>query len=91
MAININIGKFANPGDVLFTIVDTQHLHAELTVFEKDLPKIKIGQKFVSRWWMKLKSAQPVHLIGREISADRTVRIHGHLDAEDKNLLPGMF
>lgn len=91
-AININIGKFANPGDVLFTIVDTQHLHAELTVFEKDLPKIKIGQKIRFTLVNETKErTAAVHLIGREISADRTVRIHGHLDAEDKNLLPGMF
>ncbi|MGL1269276.1 hypothetical protein ACSTLE_23595, partial [Vibrio parahaemolyticus] len=32
-----------------------------------------------------------VYLIGREISAERTVRLHGHLLQEDKNLLPGMY
>ena len=32
-----------------------------------------------------------VYLIGREISTDRTVRVHGHLLQEDKNLLPGMY
>ena len=32
-----------------------------------------------------------MHLIGREISAERTVRVHGHLLQEDKNLLPGMY
>jgi membrane fusion protein, heavy metal efflux system len=91
-AININVGKFANPGDVLFTIVDTQHLHAELTVFEKDLPQIKVGQKIRFMLVNETKErTATVHLIGREISADRTVRIHGHLDVEDKNLLPGMY
>jgi cobalt-zinc-cadmium efflux system membrane fusion protein len=32
-----------------------------------------------------------VYLVGREISTDRTVRVHCHLDREDKNLLPGMY
>jgi cobalt-zinc-cadmium efflux system membrane fusion protein len=32
-----------------------------------------------------------VYLIGREISADRSVRIHCHIDKEDKELLPGMY
>ncbi len=32
-----------------------------------------------------------VYLIGREIGADRTVRIHCHLDKEDRELLPGMY
>jgi len=32
-----------------------------------------------------------VYLIGREISDNRTVNIHCHLDKEDKQLLPGMY
>jgi cobalt-zinc-cadmium efflux system membrane fusion protein len=32
-----------------------------------------------------------VYLIGREISPDRTIRIHCHIDKEDKDLLPGMY
>jgi cobalt-zinc-cadmium efflux system membrane fusion protein len=90
--MNANVGKFANPGDVLFTIVDTEHLHAELTVFEKDFSKIKVGQKI--RFSLNNETAErtaTVYLIGREIAPDRTVRIHGHLDKEDKNLLPGMY
>jgi cobalt-zinc-cadmium efflux system membrane fusion protein len=90
--MDVNVGKFASPGDVLFTIVDTEHLHAELTVFEKDFSKIKAGQKI--RFYLNNESTErmaTVYLIGREIAPDRTVRIHGHLDKEDKNLLPGMY
>jgi cobalt-zinc-cadmium efflux system membrane fusion protein len=32
-----------------------------------------------------------VYLIGREISDDRTVQVHCHIDKEDKELLPGMY
>jgi membrane fusion protein, heavy metal efflux system len=32
-----------------------------------------------------------VYLVGREISQDRTVRIHGHIDKEDRDLIPGMY
>jgi len=91
-AINVNVGKFTNQGDVLFTIVDTEHLHTELTVFEKDFPKIKVGQKIQFKLTNETKErTATVYLIGREIAPDRTVRIHGHLDKEDKNLLPGMY
>jgi membrane fusion protein, heavy metal efflux system len=91
-AMNVNVGKYANPGDVLFTIVDTEHLHTELTVFEKDFNKIKVGQKIRFTLTNELKErTATVYLLGREIAADRTVRIHGHLDKEDKNLLPGMY
>lgn len=90
--VNVNIGKFVNPTDILFEIVDTEHLHAELTVFEKDVPKLKIGQKvrFTLANEMKERMAT-LYLLGREISSDRTIRIHCHIDKEDTNLLPGMY
>lgn len=90
--VNVNIGKFVNPSDVLFEIVDTEHLHAELIIFEKDVPKIKLGQKV--RFTLANETTEriaTVYLIGREISTDRTIRIHCHIDNEDKNLLPGMY
>jgi cobalt-zinc-cadmium efflux system membrane fusion protein len=90
--VNTNIGAFASTTDVLFKIADTEHLHAELTVFEKDVPKLKIGQKvrFTLANEEKERMAT-VHLIGREISKERTVQIHCHLDKEDTQLLPGMY
>ncbi len=90
--VNVNIGMFVNPTDVMFKIVDTEHLHAELTVFEKDVPKLKIGQKV--RFTLANETTErtaTVYLIGREIMQDRTVRIHCHLDKEDMELLPGMY
>jgi cobalt-zinc-cadmium efflux system membrane fusion protein len=90
--VNVNIGKFVNPTDVLFEIVDTEHLHAELIIFEKDVPKIRIGQKVRFTLANETKERMAtVYLIGREISADRTIRIHCHIDVEDKELLPGMY
>ncbi len=90
--VNANIGKFVNATDVLFEIVDTEHLHAELTVFEKDVPMLQIGQKvrFTLANETKERMAK-VYLIGRQISADRTVRVHCHIDVEDVHLLPGMY
>ncbi len=90
--VNVNIGKFVIPSDVLFEIVNTEHLHAELTIFEKDIPKIKIGQKV--RFTLADESTprnSTVYLIGRKITADRTIRIHCHIDAKDSDLLPGMY
>lgn len=90
--VNVNIGKFVNPADVLFEIVDTEHLHAELIVFEKDVLKLKIGQKVRFTLANEAKERMAtVYLIGREIRDDRTVRIHCHIDTEDKELLPGMY
>ena len=90
--VNVNIGKYVSPTDVLFEIVDTEHLHAELIVFEKDVPKLQIDQKV--RFTLANETVErlaTVYLIGREINEDRTIQIHCHIDKEDKELLPGMY
>jgi cobalt-zinc-cadmium efflux system membrane fusion protein len=90
--VNVNIGRFVNPTDILFEIVDTEHLHVELTVFEKDVPQLRIGQKV--RFTLaneRDERTATVYLLGRQISDDRTIRIHCHIDKEDANLLPGMY
>ena len=91
--VNVNIGKMINQQDVMFEIVDTEHLHAELTVFEKDITKIKEGQRvrFTLANDPNKELTATVHLIGRSFDETRSVRIHCHFDKEDKELLPGMF
>lgn len=90
--VNVNRGSFVGPADIMFVIVNTEHLHAELTIFEKDIANIKPEQKvlFTLANESKQRSAH-VHLIGREIKADRSVQIHCHLDEEDGQLIPGTF
>lgn len=91
--VNVNVGRFVNPQDVICEIVDTDHLHAELTVFEKDITKIKKGQKIrlvLVNESNKERTAS-VYLINHQISAERTVRVHAHLDQEDPTLMPNMY
>lgn len=90
--INSAIGAFITPTDVMITIVDTEHLHAELICFERDIPRIKVGQKIRFQLAHEVNERMAtVFLVGREIGDDRTVRVHGHLDKEDRDLMPGMF
>lgn len=90
--VHVNIGTYVNPADVLFKIVDTAHLHAEIIVYEKDVAKIRIGQRV--RIQLSNESEErvaTVYLVGKEIGPDRTIRVHGHLEKEDAELLPGMY
>lgn len=90
--INAHVGGFINATDVIFRIVDTEHLHAELTAFEKDVPFIRIGQKIhITMGQSGEERTGTVYLVGKEVNADRTVRIHGHLDKMDPRLIPGMY
>ena len=90
--VNVNIGKHINPTDVLFKIIDTEHLHAEAQVFEKDVPHLKIGQ--LVRIYLANENKErlaKVFLIGKEITPERTVRVHCHLEGEDPSLIPGLY
>ncbi len=91
--VNVNIGKYVNPQDVICEIVDTDHLHAELTVFEKDISKIKKGQRirFVLVNENDNERTASVYLVNHQISPERTVRVHAHLDKEDASLIPNMY
>jgi cobalt-zinc-cadmium efflux system membrane fusion protein len=90
--VNVNIGQYVNATDVMFKLVNLEHIHAELQVFEKDIRNIREGQKVSFRLAHEdAHRSATIYLIGREISADRTVRVHCHLDQEDETLLPGMY
>jgi len=90
--VNVNIGMHVSPTDVMFRIVDTEHVHAEAQVFEKDIPKLKVGQLAHILLSNETKERlAKVFLIGKEITAERTVRVHCHLEGEDANLIPGTY
>jgi cobalt-zinc-cadmium efflux system membrane fusion protein len=91
--VNVNLGKYVNPTDVMFEIVDTHHLHVELSVFEQDIPKLKLGQ--LVRFSVGNNSGKEhlakVYLINQKINEDRSVRVHCHLSNDDEGLLPQNF
>ena len=93
-AVNVSIGQSVTPTDVLFEIVNPEHLHVELTVFEKDIPQVNPGQlvRFsLGNDSLNRERTAHVYLISKTISPERTVRIHAHQDREDEHLLPGTF
>lgn len=91
--VNVNIGQYVSPMDKMFDIVNTGDLHLALKVFEKDLSKIKVGQKvfaFTNQNPTKKYEAR-VFIIGKDFSADRSVLIHCHFVDNSLQLLPGTF
>ncbi len=90
--VNVNVGSYALPTDHLLEIIDLKHAHAEVIVFEKDLKRLKIGQKVKLNFTDGNEEATAsVFLIGREIGANRTVKVHCHLDKENSKIPPGSY
>jgi len=92
--INITTGSYVSSSDAIMAIVNTDHLHLELKIFEKDVFKVKIGQTVIfslpESGSKQFKGS--IHLIGKSIGSDRTVMVHAHIDEpHDEGFIPGMF
>jgi cobalt-zinc-cadmium efflux system membrane fusion protein len=90
----VTMGSYVSPATEILEIIDSDHIHLELSVFEKDIMKIKKGQRinFKIPESSSATYGAEVHLVGTSIDAHRTIRVHGHLnDDSDHNFLTGMF
>lgn len=91
--VNVNIGKYTQPSEVLFELINPADIHLALTIFEKDLDKIYIGQKVIAynNTQPEKKHECEIILIGKNLSADRSIEVHSHFEDYDKSLVPGMY
>jgi len=91
--VNVNIGKYVSPTEVLFELVNPTDIHLALKVYEKDLDKLYIGQKLVAYTnnEPEKKHNAEILLIGRDLSGDRNADVHCHFENYDKTLVPGTY
>jgi membrane fusion protein, heavy metal efflux system len=91
-SVNINIGKYVSPTEVLFEIVNNDKLFLELTLFEKDADKVSTGQKV--KFFINNETEPHEAIIsqtGKSVGADRTFMVYATVSSNCKNLLPGMY
>jgi cobalt-zinc-cadmium efflux system membrane fusion protein len=91
-SVNINLGKYVSPSDVLFEIVNTDDLLLELTLFDKDADKVSIGQNI--RFYINNESEQhtaAIYQTGKSIGADKTYKVYATVKGICKNVIPGMY
>jgi cobalt-zinc-cadmium efflux system membrane fusion protein len=94
--VSITRGAFIHPSQAAITIVDTDHMHLELNIFENDIIKVKVGQpvKFRIQEENSIEYDATVYLVNKTVDAEkRTVGLHAHpTDKKLKNALnPGMY
>jgi len=91
--VNMNIGKYVGPTDVLYELINPSDLHAALTVFQKDLGKVAIGQdvkiSFVEEPQNSYKGK--IILVNQQVDENRSALLHCHFINHPKELKPGMF
>ncbi|MCF8464556.1 MAG: efflux RND transporter periplasmic adaptor subunit [Flavobacteriales bacterium] len=92
--INATPGTFLSPSDIAMKIINTEHLHLELKVFEQDAAKVAEGQLIHFREQNdKAYREAKVHLVNKTLDTEsRTLNVHGHIDrASSKGLSVGSY
>lgn len=91
--VNANVGKYTAPTDMLFELVDLGDVHLVLTVFEKDLAKLAVGQPITA-----YTNSEPgkkydgeIILINRTLNQDRMAEVQCHFKRYTSALVPGTF
>lgn len=91
-AVNVNVGKFVQPSDVLFEIENRDKLFLALTLFEKDADKVSEGQEikfFINNETEEHRAI--IYQTAKSIDADKTYKVYASVKSVCKNMLPGMY
>jgi cobalt-zinc-cadmium efflux system membrane fusion protein len=99
--IKANTGAYAEPNTPLFEIIDNSQIHCDLLVYEKDIFKVKEGQK-IHFTITNMPDHQGDHegkpiegeIFGIDKSfegASKAITVHAKIKNESHALIPGMY
>lgn len=91
--VNVNIGQYVTPEQVLFGLINPSDLHAAMSVFERDLPLFKPGMRgkvFLNGDSTKKYDVEVI-LVSKDIDSTGKGLVHCHFEGTHPKLLPGMF
>jgi len=91
--IDVTIGSSAEPGKPLFHIVDNSKMHVDLLVYEKDLFKVKVGQKvrFILTNQNNEEIKGEIFSIGKSFENEtKSIAVHAEI-SNHTLLIPGMY
>lgn len=92
--VNLTMGKFADANTILFDIVDNRFLHLDLTLFEKDISKVKVGDKVVFTDANDASHTHPATIFALNKSFEdnqQAILVHAKIEGVTETLLPGMY
>src|SRR5690606_8202088 len=94
--VNAVNGAFLSAADVAVKMINTDHIHLDLQVFEKDISMLKKGRSIRCRLPDDRESSfeAEVFMIGKTVEKDtRMIHVHAHLKEEKQlpGFTPGMY
>ncbi|WP_417363455.1 efflux RND transporter periplasmic adaptor subunit [Galbibacter sp.] len=92
--VNVKTAQFVEAQYPMFEVVNVEHVHADLLVYEKDAAKVKQGQQVM----FSIASAPTEELEARIISVGKTfesdpkaIHVHAEIAPKPEGLIPGMY
>lgn len=92
--VNVSVGQYINPSDVLFEIIDLSDIHLKLTAFESDAYSFQIGNEVVAYNNFENDMVYPAKIISINPSVNESSRsfdLHCHFNEKHPELMPGMY
>lgn len=92
--VEVKTGQYVEPQTDLMEIVDTHHVHADLMVFEKDVYKVKEGQKvnFSVQSIPGKELTAEIYSVGKTFEQNpKAIHVHAEIENKEGNLIPGMY
>lgn len=92
--VEVKTGQYVEPQKDLFDIVNVEHIHADLMVFEKDVHKVAEGQKvlFSVEGHDEYDLEAVIYSVGKAFENDpKAVHLHAEIENKHGVLLPGMY
>ena len=92
--VKVQIGQYVEPQTSMFMVVDNEHVHADLMVFEKDIYKVKEGQKisFTLESVPGSNLTGEIYSVGKQFEQNpKAVHVHAEIKNKEDYLIPGMY
>ncbi len=92
--VQIKTGQYVIPQTEMFQVVNIEHIHADLMVFEKDMHKVKEGQKvkFRVESLPHKELEATIYAVGKAFEQDpKAIHLHAEIKNKAGLLIPGMY
>ena len=92
--VNVKTGQYAEPQMQMFEVINNDHIHADLMVFEKDVYKVKEGQNVafsIESLPGEMLSAK-IFAVGKSFEQNpKAVHVHAEIENKKGLLISGMY
>lgn len=90
--VNVNLGKYINPTDMLFEILNNQNLFLSLNVFDKDASTLSVGQKIraYSNTSNEVYSTSVLY-VNKSVNENNAMEVIAKINNVGNKLIPGNY